>query len=148
MECWRANFNFRLTLDLGMVVDYMTKYVTKAESLMTPSATRRNHSRVNCSRGSRCPQCFEADHGETSGRTHSFEQGTGKNSHYLFHFDGNETERREVFGDGNDRTIHSKRDGFGIPTEAASCKDPHNNGYCKYLGFTCFRCRADRDSTG
>jgi hypothetical protein len=38
MECWRANVDFRLTLDLGKIIDYMTKYVTKAESPMSSSA--------------------------------------------------------------------------------------------------------------
>jgi hypothetical protein len=33
MEVWRANMDFRLTLDFGKVIGYMTKYVTKQESI-------------------------------------------------------------------------------------------------------------------
>jgi hypothetical protein len=40
IECWRANIDFCLSLDLGKVIEYMTKYFTKAESPMTPSAAR------------------------------------------------------------------------------------------------------------
>jgi PIF1-like helicase/Helitron helicase-like domain at N-terminus len=31
MDVWRANFDMRLTIDLGKIIGYMTKYMTKAE---------------------------------------------------------------------------------------------------------------------
>ena len=40
MEVWRANMDFRLTLDFGKVIGYMTKYVTKQES-MSKAGTQR-----------------------------------------------------------------------------------------------------------
>jgi hypothetical protein len=40
MEVWRANMDMRLTVDVGKIIDYMTKYVTKAETILRdmPSA--------------------------------------------------------------------------------------------------------------
>jgi hypothetical protein len=35
MPHWRANMDVQLTIDLGKIVQYMAKYVTKAESTMT-----------------------------------------------------------------------------------------------------------------
>jgi len=40
MEVWGANMDFQLILDPGMVVDYMTKYVTKADSSHGPQVAR------------------------------------------------------------------------------------------------------------
>jgi hypothetical protein len=40
LEVWKGNMDMRLTIDLGQIVSYMTKYVTKTESAMTPSARR------------------------------------------------------------------------------------------------------------
>jgi hypothetical protein len=35
MGQWRANMDVQLTIDLGKIVQYMAKYVTKAESTIT-----------------------------------------------------------------------------------------------------------------
>ena len=40
MEVWRANMDMQLTIDLGKVIGYMTKYVTKSEASMTRGAQR------------------------------------------------------------------------------------------------------------
>ena len=40
MTVWRANMDMQLTIDLGKVVGYMTKYVTKTEASMTRGARR------------------------------------------------------------------------------------------------------------
>ena len=40
MEVWRANVDFRLTLDFGKVIGHMTKHVTKQES-MSKAGTQR-----------------------------------------------------------------------------------------------------------
>jgi hypothetical protein len=39
MEVWRANMDFRLTLDFGKVIGY-TKYVTKQESISKKGTQR------------------------------------------------------------------------------------------------------------
>jgi hypothetical protein len=40
MECHMANFDVQLTVDVGKIIGYMTKYVTKSEASMTPAAKR------------------------------------------------------------------------------------------------------------
>jgi hypothetical protein len=40
MGYWRANMDVRLTIDLGKIVQYMAKYVTKAESTTTKEGTK------------------------------------------------------------------------------------------------------------
>ena len=40
MTVWRANMDIQLTIDIGKVVGYMTKYVTKTEASMTKGARR------------------------------------------------------------------------------------------------------------
>jgi hypothetical protein len=39
MGYWRDNMDVRLTIDLGKIVQYMAKYVTKAESTTTKEGT-------------------------------------------------------------------------------------------------------------
>ena len=38
MRVGRANFDMRLTIDIGKVIGYMNKYVTKLEAAMTKGA--------------------------------------------------------------------------------------------------------------
>ena len=38
MECWLVSIDFRLTVDVGKIVGYMTKYVTKPEASRTKGA--------------------------------------------------------------------------------------------------------------
>jgi hypothetical protein len=38
MEVWRANMDMRSTVDVGKIIDYMTKYVTKAETASSSTA--------------------------------------------------------------------------------------------------------------
>jgi hypothetical protein len=40
MKVWRANMDMQLTIDLGKVIGYMTKYVTKSEASLTKGAAR------------------------------------------------------------------------------------------------------------
>ena len=35
MTCWRENFNLQLVIDVGNILDYMYKYVTKKEFSLT-----------------------------------------------------------------------------------------------------------------
>ena len=35
LESWMANIDFQVVIDLGKVIDYLTKYVTKPESNMS-----------------------------------------------------------------------------------------------------------------
>ena len=35
MKVWWANMDMQLTIDLGKVIGYMTKYVTKSEASLT-----------------------------------------------------------------------------------------------------------------
>src|SRR5210317_1597690 len=37
---WMANMDFRLTIDIGKIIGYMTMYVTKNEKLHTPRTRR------------------------------------------------------------------------------------------------------------
>jgi hypothetical protein len=47
MEVWRANMDFRLTLDFGKVIGYMTKYVSKQESTSKAGTQRMIRNIVN-----------------------------------------------------------------------------------------------------
>jgi hypothetical protein len=47
MEVWRANMDFHLTLDFGKVMGYMTKYVTKQESMSKAGTQRMIHNILN-----------------------------------------------------------------------------------------------------
>jgi hypothetical protein len=40
MDVWNANIDFRLTIDVGKIISYMTKYVTKTEACHTPRTRR------------------------------------------------------------------------------------------------------------
>jgi transcriptional regulator with GAF, ATPase, and Fis domain len=47
MEVWRANMDFRLTLDFGKVIGYITKYVTKQESISKAGTQRMIRNILN-----------------------------------------------------------------------------------------------------
>ena len=47
IECWQANIDFQLVLDVGKVVDYMTKYATKSEITKTRSVAKMMKTLLN-----------------------------------------------------------------------------------------------------
>ena len=47
LESWKANVDFRLTIDIGKITAYMTKYVTKAEQLSSKGAQSLMRRMVN-----------------------------------------------------------------------------------------------------
>ena len=47
LECWQANIDFQLVLDVGKVVDYMTKYATKSEITKTRKVSKMMNTFLN-----------------------------------------------------------------------------------------------------
>ena len=47
MKVWNANIDIQLTIDVGKIVSYMTKYVTKTETCHTPRTRRLFFSTLN-----------------------------------------------------------------------------------------------------
>jgi hypothetical protein len=69
MEVWRANMDFRLTLDFGKVIGYMTKYVTKQESISKPGTQRMIRSILNqtVENGKSVPHALKKTMGKLNG---------------------------------------------------------------------------------